>query len=311
MTLPAPDAAPKPNPKPAAAMKTEPDRFTRLDAASDCHVCGATAVRWRSDYPSLVEPFASSVVRWCENCGSGAVEGARTLLAGYYERDYAASNRGDRHAPPATYFSPEYRLKSPKITRYFNRAQAHVELLRDFNVPMEDVLDFGSGPGYLLHVAQARRKFAYEPDEESVKYLRHIGARRFGTLAEMQGVTFDAIVSSHSLEHLAAEDLRPTLELLLGALKPQGKLLIEVPNGGHAYLHLEARNDPHTLFFTPAGIVAAVEGAGGRVLYRKARGKSVSARRHDPLYSPSGGCFAEEARGALTLVCERAGARSA
>ncbi|WP_333834457.1 class I SAM-dependent methyltransferase [Rubrimonas sp.] len=311
MTRPASDAAPKPGPTPAPPTKTEPDGFTRLVTATDCLVCGAAAARWRSDYPSLVEPFASSVVRWCEACGSGAVEGARALLSGYYERDYAASNRGDRHAPPATYFSAEYRLRSPKISRYFNRAQAHVDLLHDFNVPMEDVLDFGSGPGYLLHVAQARRKFAYEPDEESAKYLRHIGARRFATLEEMRGVTFDAIVSSHSLEHLAAEDLRPTLTILLGALKPQGKLLIEVPNGGHAYLHLEARNDPHTLFFTPAGIVAAVEGVGGRVLYRKARGKSVSPLRHDPFYAPSGGRFAEEARGALALVCERGDAKGA
>lgn len=191
-----------------------------------------------------------------------------------------------------------------------NRAQVHVQLLRDFNASFEDVLDFGSGPGYFLYLSQARRKFAYEPDTESVKYLRHIGAKRFETMEEMRGVTFDAIVSSHSLEHLAAKDLRPTVTQLLDSLKPEGKLLIEVPNGGHSYLHLAARNDPHTLFFTPAGIVAAVEAAGGRVLYRKARSKSQSALRHDPIYTPSGN-FAEEARGALTLICERRDARAA
>lgn len=288
------------------AVKTEPDAFHPIESDQPCVCCGARALRWRSDYPSAVQPFAAAEVLWCAECGAGFVPGAETLLQGYYEADYAASNRGDREIAPATYFSTEYRLKSPRIGRYFSRAQHHVDLLHAFNATFGDVLDFGSGPGYFLHVADPQRKYGFEPDNASAKYLRHIGARRLTRLEEIEGLSFDAIVSSHSLEHLVGEALVPTAARLVGALKPGGKLLVEVPQGGHSYLHLDSRNDPHTIFFTPAAIVAALERAGARVLYRHARSKTEAAPRFDPIYTPRGGRFATERRGALTLVAERA-----
>lgn len=286
--------------------KFEPVGFTETSYPGSCPACGSNSVTHESDYPSNIEPFADWRVLYCTTCGTGFVPEVADALAEYYERQYSADNRRDRNTPPELYFSNAFRDKSPQLKRYFGRSARQIDLLNSFNVALDDVLDFGSGPGYFLFCCNPKRAYAFEPDLESRKYLDHIGATVFNSLEEIQPNTMDAIVSSHSLEHLPAESLVSTLKVLLAALKESGKLLIEVPHGGNSFIHhTEVRQDPHTIFFTPQGIVEAVRSAGGNVYFNYAAAKVPMALRSDRIYLPSGSKFFSERRGSLVLICGR------
>lgn len=288
-----------------STVKTEPEKFVHTGKNGLCPVCGTRSVNYESDYPSSTEPFSSKMVSYCVDCGSGYVEDSEQLLKTYYEVDYATLNRGDREAEPREYFSDSFRDRSKKISRYFNRGSRHIELLKAFGVPFDDILDYGSGPGYFLFLSGAVNKYAFEPDTKSIKYLKYLNATRFETLHEVASTKYDGIVASHSIEHLVPEHLYKTLALLIGSLKPEGRCLIEVPQGGHSFLHLDTRQDPHTIFFTPEGIVRAVQRAGGRVLYNSAAAKTLVPTREKPIYQPRNNHFYSEKRGSLVIVCEQ------
>lgn len=289
-----------------ALKKTEPEAFHRVRSNAYCLVCKARAIEFESDYPSLVEPFASQKVVYCTACGSGTVPGSRSLLKDYYLAEYATLNRGDREAEPQIYFSDKYRANSKTISFYFARAVRHVETLKAFGVQMNDVLDFGSGPGYFLFASNAKNKYAYEPDTMSEKYLKFLGAKRFNGLPEVSSAQYDGIVASHSIEHLVPEDLLDTLSRLLLCLKPNGRILIEIPHGGHSFVHLTAQQDPHTIFFTPEGVIRAITRAGGRVLYHTQTAAAIPLARSNPIYQPTGQAFFSERRGSLVIVAEKA-----
>lgn len=287
-------------------MKSVPNAFKPLKdgAVRECPACGCTSVTHESDYPSNVAPFKSAQVLYCSECGLGYVPDYGPVLQSYYVNDYAESNRKDRDAPPEVYFSEAYKAQSKAIGRYFARAQRQEKLLETLCARFDSVLDYGSGPGYFLYCSKAKRKFAFEPDQASRKYLDYIGATVIERLEDIQPNTFDAIVASHSIEHLVAEDLIATLRRLIGALKPDGRLLIEVPQGGHSYLDLSgARQDPHTLFFTPQALSAAIVRAGGKLCFQDALSKVPIPRRDNGLYSPPNDPFFKANRGALVVVC--------
>ncbi|WP_456391326.1 class I SAM-dependent methyltransferase, partial [Profundibacter sp.] len=208
---------------------------------------------------------------------------------------------------PKYYFTEAARQDNKMLHRYFTRAKHQTALLKKHGARFDTVLDFGSGPGYFLHVCKAAQKFAFEPDQESRKYLEYLGATQYTDLADLPKDRFDVITASHSIEHLVAEELHSTLRCLLAALKPQGRLLIEVPQGGHSYLHLKgARQDPHTLFFTPQALVKAAKHAGAKILFRRTVGKPLIPRRQNPIYTPNPkNKFLNAAHGGLTVICTK------
>lgn len=289
-------------------MKTEPKSFSaiRSPVKTQCPACDADALAYSSDYPSNVKPFSQQTVLYCTACGLGHVPDSEDMLADYYRQDYARINRKDREIDPETYFSEAYRESSRMMQRYFRRARSQIIRLKKYGGRFNRVLDFGSGPGYLLHYSHAKTPYAFEPDTESNKYLDYIGAMQFDHLSEVPQDYFDVIVASHSIEHLVAEELTETLAHLVGSLRETGLMLIEVPQGGHSYLHLEgARQDPHTLFFTPQALVEAVTRAGGEIVYAGAVAKPEIPRRKKPIYTPEGSAFNKVNRGGLTVVCRR------
>ncbi|TNF19944.1 MAG: class I SAM-dependent methyltransferase [Rhodobacteraceae bacterium] len=279
--------------------------FDPLAAPDPCVVCGQASVTHQSLYPSEEPLFAACKIRYCSHCGLGFVAGARALLEGYYEQQYSRTNRGDRQIDPKVYFSDEKREKSPRLRRYFNRAKRQLSILEELGNPVKSLLDFGSGPGYLLHVSQATERAALEPDEDSQKYLSHIGARRFKAVEDLPRGKFNAVVASHAVEHLTIEDLIPNLRRLIESLKPGGHLLIEVPQGGLSYLYLNGQHDPHTIFFTPESLTRAVEAAGGEVVFSRCFAPKASPLRPDAIYVPSGDAFCQSRRGAMTIVGRR------
>jgi len=289
--------------------KSEPAAFTRLaegQARPVCPAC-ATAAEWSSDYPSRAKPFARHRVLYCTHCGLGFVRDMGAVLARYYREDYGRSNRGDRQLPPAEYFAAQVAGADPALEKYADRVQRQIDLLRQHDARFDRVLDYGSGPGYFLQASGAVEAHAIEPDEMSHKYLDYLGATRHADVQSLPAKSFDTIVASHVIEHLPSEELQPTLERLLAALAPGGRLLIEVPQGGHSYLRLAGhRQDPHTLFFTGQALVEAVTSAGGDILYQMALGRVHNPRREKPIYRPKGPPFFRTARGSLTVVCTAA-----
>jgi SAM-dependent methyltransferase len=286
--------------------KSEPSRFTRLTQEGPaCPACAAPATH-SSDYPSRKKPFSRQTVLYCTACGLGFVPSMAEVLREFYKRDYADSNRGDREVAPAQYFEDLAAGETATFAKYTNRVKRQIRLLKKNGARFGRVLDYGSGPGYFLQACGASEPHAVEPDERSQKYLHHIGATIHDSLDSLPQAAFDTIVASHSIEHLPSEELNATLVALLGALAPDGRLLIEVPQGGHSHLHLAGhRQDPHTLFFTGQALSWALRLCGAEVVFQKALGVLDSPRRKYPIYTPRPGLFYETRRGALTLICKK------
>lgn len=290
--------------------KNEPLAFKALPQKAEmaCPACGLHEVAFESDYPSNVKPFAHAQVLYCAACGLGFVRDFGPTLEQFYRNDYAATNRKDRDEAPEVYFSDAYRAQNPAIKRYFARSARQLKLLRAHKATMGSVLDFGSGPGYFIHTARPVHRFAFEPDEASRKYLDWLGVKVVPTLEQIRPRLYTAIVASHSIEHLVAEELQSTLSRLISGLRAGGRLLVEVPHGGHSYLHLRgARQDPHTLFFTPEALSRAITRAGGVILYEGALAKEEIPRRSNPIYHPAPDhAFFCANRGSLVVICRNA-----
>jgi 2-polyprenyl-3-methyl-5-hydroxy-6-metoxy-1,4-benzoquinol methylase len=100
------------------------------------------------------------------------------------------------------------------------------------------ILDYGAGQGGLLRLLKMR---GHDPvaTDISDEACANLSAQGFKVIpldelhSDQHAGTFDTIILSHVLEHLA----QPEQELakLKTLLKPRGRLLIAVPNGGSFY----------------------------------------------------------------------------
>lgn len=268
-----------------------------------CPICGAQAVTHEADYPSAASPFVGWPTRFCSACGSGYVPGAAALLGDYYSQSYAKDFAKNRFLAPKKYFDKD-KPGLPDLS--IKRMKSQIKALRDQGAKFDRVLDFGSGPGYFLYLSQPKAAFAVELDEMAAKYLAFIDATRL-TEDDVRQNTFDTIVSSHVFEHFTDDDVLDKMSMLLGALSPNGRLLIEVPQGGHSYLYPRGKNEPHTIFFTAEGLRHLVTRAGGTVLaaYARAAGAQIP-ERPDAIYHPDrGDSFAATTGGGLTVIAGR------
>ncbi|MBO6936297.1 MAG: methyltransferase domain-containing protein [Deltaproteobacteria bacterium] len=270
---------------------------------SQCPTC---EVEWSHacNYPySTSTLFSRLMVLWCPRCGLGWVPDVPFDLGEYYALEYAKSNRGDRDVPPSVYFSDENPLLKGKTgQRYFRRARAQVKRIRERIGSIDTMLDFGSGPGYALHSSGARVMHAVEADPSCAKYLDYLGAKRL-SLEELPESFYDAVLCSHSIEHLTADDLIDTLRRLRRALKPEGLLYIEVPAAGLSRYHMVYKHEPHTLFFSPDAIRAAVAKVGFDVELARPLGKKSSPLLQQPLFEPADGDDdGKLSRGELTVI---------
>lgn len=269
-----------------------------------CPACGE-GQPMLSAYPySDSALFSPLVTCWCRVCGMGWVPTIPFSLEEYYSSAYAESNRGDRRIPPAEYFAmvggPESEMTIPKLVPYTRRARAQLAKLEEFVPARYSLLEFGAGPGYGLYFSNAEAKHAVEHDEASVKYLEHLGVQRV-ELGEAEPGRYDAVLASHSLEHLAVDSLYPTLGLFRKALKSEGVLYVEVPNGAHTGSYLPGNHSPHTLFFSMRALKTVVERAGFEIIYSETRTKKKGQKLERPIHTEKELEQAPDAQG-LTVV---------
>jgi lipopolysaccharide biosynthesis regulator YciM/2-polyprenyl-3-methyl-5-hydroxy-6-metoxy-1,4-benzoquinol methylase len=253
-----------------------------------CPVCNRHASFFAAPYPANPkrEPvFSRAVVIFCNSCGSGYIPEAEKILRNYYENEYGISNKKDREIDPEEYFSANAKVKFPSLKTYFNRAQAQFNSLEQYGAKFKKVLDYGSGPGYFLYICDAKYPFAVELDSHCEKYLKYINAKKIEPSGLPQHF-FDVIVASHVVEHFTDKTARIIITSMLKALKPEGLLLIEVPQGGHSFLKLKNKQAPHTIFFTPEGIKLLVQTAGGEIKAAYSRDKVEYKENENSIYQP-------------------------
>lgn len=143
-------------------------------------------------------------------------------------------------------------------------------------LPGQSVLDLGCGDGALL--AEFRDAgcavLGVDPDPKARAQAAARGVEVLeGTAenlpAELDGRLFDLVVMTHSLEHCT--DPNKALSNARNLISPGGRLYVEVPNCGCVHFETmticsENFDSPrHLVFFTAAGLEAAIRKAGMEV----------------------------------------------
>jgi SAM-dependent methyltransferase len=142
--------------------------------------------------------------------------------------------------------------------------------------PAGRVLDVGCGPGHYLRVWKELgwEIEGLEPNElVAARAGQELGAlvrRGFAETAELPHAAYDLVTMSHSLEHLRSP--RTALSHLRRALKPDGRLLLMVPNFAawerrafrQRWQGLEAPR--HLYHFEPTTITALLRSTGYSVM---------------------------------------------
>jgi 2-polyprenyl-3-methyl-5-hydroxy-6-metoxy-1,4-benzoquinol methylase len=115
-------------------------------------------------------------------------------------------------------------------TYYWKGLQINAERVLPYLTPSDTVLDFGCGPGGLLHLLKKHvaRIDGLEINPAAAAMARASGCRVFSGLEEIpKDSAYDAIVTNHVLEHV--RDVCGTLETLRASLKPGGRLVVVLP----------------------------------------------------------------------------------
>jgi ubiquinone/menaquinone biosynthesis C-methylase UbiE len=264
-----------------------------------------------SRYPSNLSLFSDFIVYYCCNCGVGFVPGVSKIIEKYYFEEYAKNTMPDRYLDPHEFFNriSDHAIKKIAPPKQYLRAQAHINLLKKHNVNFDVGLDVGSGPGFLLKKSNAKRMFAIEADKNSKKYLDYINATILN-ISELPNNFFDFIVSSHFFEHLTCENIFLYINSILRSLKKNGTFLVEVPQGGHSYLELDTRQDPHTIFFTPESLLKTfqqvLKNHNCQIVEYLSRATSKVLLSSNPIYKPDKkNIFFGIQTGALVIVIKK------
>ncbi|SMB82722.1 Methyltransferase type 12 [Hymenobacter roseosalivarius DSM 11622] len=195
--------------------------YERLSA---CPVCGKSEFRNKLVVEDKSVSNESFAIVQCESCGfqftnprPGAADIGR-----YYESDeYVSHNSGAQGVINQAY----------KVARFFTMRRK-VALLNKKAPRKGKVLDYGCGTGHFLAACKSNgwQVAGLEPNARA----REEAARRVGQpigaedLGGFSPESFDAITLWHVLEHV--HELTGTLKQLIGSLKPDGVLVIAVPN---------------------------------------------------------------------------------
>ncbi|MCU0724152.1 MAG: class I SAM-dependent methyltransferase [Planctomycetes bacterium] len=142
-------------------------------------------------------------------------------------------------------------------------------LFRDLP-PGAAILDLGCGSGAFMEFLGACGFAGVEGVDVSESRVREAAARglrasqadAFEFLEPVRG-RFDAVVALDLLEHFAREEALRLLGLVLQALKPGGRLVLQTPNGQGLFARPVALGDlTHLTVYTPASLEQALRARG-------------------------------------------------
>lgn len=134
------------------------------------------------------------------------------------------------------------------------------------------LIEFGSGPGFLLALA-AKRGWVADGNEPSMLACAHAAQLGVWSSPNLLSTTYSAAIATEVLEHL--DDPKGSLVNWSARLKPGGYLAISVPNDNNPLQRLFwGKSKPwihhtHKHYFTPKSLRALVESAGFDVVWER------------------------------------------
>jgi SAM-dependent methyltransferase len=217
----------------------------------------------------------------CWTCGTLAAPDARFPSLGYVrcpacDLVFAPSSSHERlrELYRADYFE-DYGLEGgydDDAAQRRREAQVRVRWVRRAAAPVGRLLEVGSASGWFLAEARAvgYEVVGVEPAEEMAAAARERSGAPVHTAmledADLPAGTFDVAVAWHVLEHLA--DPRGALAAVRAALRPGGRLLLELPNvaslraarEGERWYGMEPAH--HVAHYSPRALDALLRAAG-------------------------------------------------
>ena len=175
---------------------------------------------------------------------------------------------------------------SVQFRRYFEYRQVKPEDYTGFALPPylssvlgtvanPRVLDFGCGFGQMLNAlrfAGITDVEGLDIEPEAIKFCRSQGLRCIDGAANLDSYTergdhYDFILMSHVLEHFPKEQVIPQLEKLKKLLKPDGALVVMVPNAqSNTGAYWAYEDFTHHLLFTSGSLYYVLRAAGYRTV---------------------------------------------
>ncbi len=195
--------------------------YERLD---NCPVCGESELRNKlvvEDKSVSKESFAIAQCVACSFQFTNPRPGVADIGRYYESEEYVSHNSGAGGVINQAY----------RVARFFTMRRK-VALLNKLAPRKGNVLDYGCGTGHFLAAAKSNgwQVTGVEPSARaSAEAARRVG-QPIGneSLGSFEQGSFDAITLWHVLEHVHL--LNETLRELLALLKPDGVLIIAVPN---------------------------------------------------------------------------------
>lgn len=237
------------------------------DSKGACPACGA-----------IERAFLFSQKGWtvykCSSCGLGMLDPIPSPeeLAALYRETYFVGHY-DEGVTPGT----------PAMRKRLSQEGHRIKFLRSFKKTGR-ILDIGCGRGYFL-MACRERGFdvqGFDVSEDGAAYVREtlgIPVMTGKLEGAFESSVFDVVTMWHSLEHTSYP--AKYLELAKHWLKPEGILVIDVPNysGTDARLKWDEWEDwdlpYHLLHFTPRSLDTLLQRHGFVVIQRKTYHSSV------------------------------------
>ena len=211
----------------------------------DCPACAAVMAPWRRAGDNEPASTATRLLERCPACGTARTAGAPPADAHVSGAYAPGAPRGARAAAP--------------LLAAFDRRR--MGLLGEARGPL---LDVGAGRGRFVAYARAHGF----PDARGIEPSSRSSAPHVDAVALEDAAFADlgAITLWHVLEHV--EDPAAALERLRGWLRPQGSLLVGVPDldslqarvGGPRWYHLDLPR--HRTHFTARGLRILLERTG-------------------------------------------------
>jgi SAM-dependent methyltransferase len=190
-----------------------------------CPVCGKTEFRNKLVVEDKTVSHESFAIVQCTGCSfqfTNPRPGVAEIGRYYESDDYVSHNSAATGIINQAY----------KVARFFTMRRK-VAQLNKLAARRGKLLDYGCGTGHFLAAAKAAswQVAGLEPNARAREEAsQRLGGIEIGqeNLASFEQGTFDAITLWHVLEHV--HTLNETLSQLISLLKPDGVLLIAVPN---------------------------------------------------------------------------------
>lgn len=184
-----------------------------------CNLCGGTEVSMLSNRSRSGKPLRTVI---CRSCGLVWSDPRPHDARQFYEEEYRIS------------YKHTYTPKPKHVLRAGHVAISRYEKITQLLPSPKSVLDVGTGGGEFAYLLQSlgHRVSGIEPNKGYAEY----SVREYGLAVQVGFVqdaafppeSFDVVTIWHVLEH--TEDPGAVLALLRTWLKPDGRLVVEVPN---------------------------------------------------------------------------------